>query len=183
MAITSILRNFVGNPNLVTIITSDNLAAITASGYITSEQVNIDLLNNGVFQWADTDLMVIQYATAQWGLFSRDATTDTFVAIVLTITKVAAVEASNAVTINSQAGVITTSALTTAAGASYVITLTNSSLLAASVVTLAFQGGTNTRKNYNVEVVPSAGSAVITIYNTEPSNALNGTMKLGFLVS
>lgn len=96
--------------------------------------------------------------------------------------KVTATEASNAVTASAMSGVITTSSLTTAAGSSYVITWTNSFIASTSVILLSVQGGTNTRQAFRMSVVPGSGSATLTIYNNEPTNALNGTIIIGFTV-
>jgi hypothetical protein len=87
-----------------------------------------------------------------------------------------------AVTISKNAGVITTEALTTAAGASQAITLTNTLVGASSVLLCQLQGGTNTTKNITISAVPGIGSAVITIYNNDPAAALNGTVIIGFTV-
>ena len=79
--ITSILRNFDGNPNIVSIVTDDDLAAITTAGYWSAQAANVELLNNGVFQWLDTDIVLISYAPdflVNWFVF--DLATDTFVA-------------------------------------------------------------------------------------------------------
>ncbi len=81
MPITSIGRYFVGDPNIVAIVTTDDLATITTAGYITSQQTEIEALQNGEFQWTDTDLVLIYYATAQIGFFTHDATNDTFDAL------------------------------------------------------------------------------------------------------
>lgn len=78
MSITSILRNFDGDPNIVTIVTTDNLATITTAGYITAQADNIEAINNGEFQWSATDLVLMYYATAQIGFFTYDATNLTF---------------------------------------------------------------------------------------------------------
>lgn len=91
-------------------------------------------------------------------------------------------EAANAVTASGFAGVITTSALTTAASASYAITWTNTKIAATSKVMISPAGGTNTRVNFNWSVVSGAGSATLTLYNTEPANALNGTIILNYWV-
>ena len=94
-----------------------------------------------------------------------------------------ATEASNAVTLNSLSGIITTSSLTTAAGNSYVITLTNSYIDSSSArIFITRVGGTNTRHNFQIDAAAGTGSATITIYNTEPSNALNGTVIFNFFV-
>lgn len=81
MAITAIGRYFVGDPNIVAIVTTDNLATITTTGYLTAQEDEIEALQNGEFQWTDTDLVLIYYATAQIGFFVRDATNNTFDAL------------------------------------------------------------------------------------------------------
>ena len=91
-------------------------------------------------------------------------------------------EAANAVTANGQAGVITTSALTTAGGASYAITWTDSFIVAGSTILLTLMGGTNTTKNITLEAVAGAGSATLTIYNNTAATALNGTVIIGYQV-
>jgi len=99
----------------------------------------------------------------------------------LTFTKVNGAEAANAVTASGGAGIITTSALTTAAGGTYVITWTNSLITATSMISLTVNGGTNTRYT-TFSVVPGAGSATLTINNIDLINALNGTILIGYLV-
>lgn len=59
--ISSIARNFDGNPNIVSIVTSANLSTITTAGYLTNEATNIQQLQNGNFQWAATDIVLISY--------------------------------------------------------------------------------------------------------------------------
>src|SRR3982751_2537363 len=81
MSITSIGRYFVGDPNIVAIVTDDDLTTITTSGYIASQQDNIDLLQNGEFQWTPTDLVLIHYSPDLIGFFVRDADNDTFDAL------------------------------------------------------------------------------------------------------
>ncbi len=97
--------------------------------------------------------------------------------------KVNGTEASNAVTANGYAGVITTSSLTTAASSSYAITWTNTSITATSVITLTIVGGTNTTQNVTFTCVPGSGSATLTIYNNVLiTTALNGTILLAYQV-
>ena len=83
MSITAIARNFDGNPNLVTIISTDDLTTITTTGYWTTPAImaSVELLQNGDFQWSDTDLVLMYYATAQIGFFTYDAATTSFVAL------------------------------------------------------------------------------------------------------
>lgn len=91
-------------------------------------------------------------------------------------------EASNAVTINHQSGVITSSSLTTAGGGTYVITLTNSFVATSSVVLVGWMGGTNTVANFTVSATAASGSSVITIHNNTAATSLNGTIIIGFTV-
>lgn len=83
MSITAIGRYFVGEPNIVAIVTDDTLAEITTAGYLTSDAIaaDIELLQNGEFQWTDTDIVLISYAPdfiVNW--FKYDAANATFVA-------------------------------------------------------------------------------------------------------
>lgn len=94
-----------------------------------------------------------------------------------------ATSTAGAATVNHQAGVITTEALTTAAAAAYAFTLTNSRILASSIVLLMLMGGTNTTRGLELRAIPSAGSAAISIYNNNVAGtALNGTLIFGFVV-
>ncbi len=81
MSITSILRNFNGDPNIVTIVTDDTLSTITTTGYLIQPAIlaEIEALQNGDFQWADTDLVLISYSGGI-GFFTHNATTNAFVA-------------------------------------------------------------------------------------------------------
>lgn len=83
MGITAIGRGFDGNPNIVAIITDNTLAEITTAGYWSSDAIQADILalQNGAFQWQDTDIVLINYAPnflVNW--FKYDATNETFVA-------------------------------------------------------------------------------------------------------
>ena len=78
MPITSISRYFVGNPNIVSIVTTDDINTITTNGYISSQKESISVIQNGEFEWTETDLVVIYYFDSQIGLFRYDATTDSF---------------------------------------------------------------------------------------------------------
>jgi len=79
--ITSILREFNLTPNIVGIVTTADLTTITTAGYLTNEDANIVLLNNGEFQWLPSDLVLIFYSPNQIGFFTHDATNATFVAL------------------------------------------------------------------------------------------------------
>lgn len=107
----------------------------------------------------------------------------------LTVTKLensfgAATSTANAATINAQAGQITTEALTTAAGATYTMTLTNDFIKPTSAVQVSVGKGTATTGIPTVTwVTPAAGSAVIILQNIHASGALNGTISLNFSIS
>lgn len=90
---------------------------------------------------------------------------------------------AGAATLNKQAGVVTTEALTTAAAAIYTLTLTDNRIKAADMVLVSVQNGTNSQGDPTVlRVTPAAGSVVITIKNTHATLALNGTLKIAFVV-
>lgn len=94
-----------------------------------------------------------------------------------------ATSTAGAATINKQSGVITTEALTTASGSAYSFTLTNSEITTSSIVICTLMGGTNTKQGLSFTVVPSNGSAAISILNNDISAAaLNGTLIFGFVV-
>jgi hypothetical protein len=83
MSITAIGRYFVGDPNIVAIVTTDDLTAITTTGYLNTAAVvaAIEELQNGEFQWTETDLVLIYYATAQIGFFVHDVVNACFDAL------------------------------------------------------------------------------------------------------
>lgn len=89
---------------------------------------------------------------------------------------------SHAATITKYATVYTTEALTTAAGASQAEVITLTGLAATDLAMVTSCGGTNTRKNYNYEAVCTSNTLTLTIYNTEPTNALNGTIKFNIWI-
>lgn len=90
---------------------------------------------------------------------------------------------TGAATLNKDAGVITSESLTTAAGATYTLTLTNSSIAAADQVFASVQLGTATTGMPAVTTVtPGSGSVVIIVQNIHSSAALNGTIKIAFVV-
>lgn len=88
-----------------------------------------------------------------------------------------------AATVNTQVGQITTESLTTAAGATYSFTLTNSLITATSKVFASVGLGTATTGTPCVAyITPGTGSATIVIQNIAAAAALNGTIKINFHV-
>lgn len=79
MAITAISRDWGPNPSIVRIVDDAVLATITATGYIATQADNIEAIQNGAFEWLPTDEILISYADGE-GFFTRNATTDSFIA-------------------------------------------------------------------------------------------------------
>jgi hypothetical protein len=97
-------------------------------------------------------------------------------------TKTAAATAG-AATLAKGSGVITSEALTTAAGATYTLTLTNTAIAATDIVFASVANGTATTGTPVVTTVkPAAGSVVIIVQNIHASAAVNGTLKIAFAV-
>lgn len=104
-------------------------------------------------------------------------------AIVLDTGTKTATATAGAATLNKDAGVVTSEALTTAAGATYTLTLTNSSVAAADQVFASVQYGTATAGMPCItRVTPGSGSVVIIVQNIHASSALDGTIKIAFAV-
>lgn len=94
-----------------------------------------------------------------------------------------ATAAAGAATLSKYQGKVTSEALTTAAGADYVLTLTNTKIAAADLVFVSVANGTNTTEGIAVNrVQPAAGSCVIRIRNTHATVALNGTIVISYHV-
>jgi hypothetical protein len=94
-----------------------------------------------------------------------------------------AVSTAAAATINHTSGLVTTEALTTAAGADYTFTLTDANISPDSVVIANVGGdGTNTTVPCHIHsYVPAAGSVTFKVRNAHASAALNGTLKIRFV--
>lgn len=89
---------------------------------------------------------------------------------------------AGAATINFQEGIITTEALSTAAGATYTMTLTNAMIQANSIVLTSVSKGTATTGGLTpIFCTPVSGSVVI-IFQNVTASPINGTVKINFLV-
>jgi hypothetical protein len=90
---------------------------------------------------------------------------------------------AGAATLSKFSGVVTSEALTTAAGATYTLTLTNTQIATADLVFASVALGTATTGNPVITTIkPASGSVVIVIQNIHASAALNGTLKVAFFV-
>jgi len=71
MSITSILRDWADGVSIVRIVSTNTLAEVGTTGYLTAQAANIAALNNGPFEWVVSD-MVLVYASNGWGFFQID---------------------------------------------------------------------------------------------------------------
>lgn len=90
---------------------------------------------------------------------------------------------SGAATLSQPSGKITSEALTTAAAATYTLTLTNTKIVATDIVLVSVAYGSATAGAPVVQLVtPAAGSVVIIIKNVHASSALDGTIVISYAV-
>jgi len=90
---------------------------------------------------------------------------------------------AGAATLNKSSGKITTEALSTAAAASYTLTLTNSTVAAVDQVYASVAYGTASAGTPAItRVTPGAGSVTIVVRNIDASAAFNGTLVVSYAV-
>ena len=88
-----------------------------------------------------------------------------------------------AATLNAQCGVVTSESITTAAAATYTLTLTNSRVSAGSVVAVNVYNGTNSAGTpVKVTETPGSGTLTVVVKNDHASAAFNGTLKFSYCV-
>lgn len=183
-----------GSYGLFTVSIS-NLGVITLSSWANPGEVTLPVVSgnfasfsgtNGVI--ADMDYLPSDATKTNVVMASAATTLNSFAVFadvagtVKDLVKANGTESANAVTASGQSGVITTSALTTAAAGSYAITWTNTLIAAGSAIQLTLMGGTNTVKSIQFQAVPGAGSATLTIYNIDAADALDGTIILAYTI-
>lgn len=95
-----------------------------------------------------------------------------------------ATASAGAATLSDLCGLITTEALTTAQNAIYTLTITNTKVVAGDLVFAHVYDGTNTQGTPTItRITPGSSSIVIKVNNLHASaEALNGTLKIGFMV-
>ena len=92
-------------------------------------------------------------------------------------------DANDNITLNRQRGILTTKSLTTAVNAEYNLTLTNSLITTASTVLAFIQTGSLSQGTPIIRAAnPSSGSVAIVFRNIDPTNAINGNIKITFVV-
>ena len=74
MAITHLVRDYGVSPCIVRMTSTDTYAQITAAGYLTAQAANIQLANNGPFEWLPSDTVLVWYqnafGTGAWANFA-----------------------------------------------------------------------------------------------------------------
>jgi hypothetical protein len=89
---------------------------------------------------------------------------------------------AGAATLNKTAGVVTSESLTTAVGAIYTLTLTDTAIASTDQVMATVQPGTSTTGTPSITTVdPAAGQLVIKVKNIDSTNAFNGTLLISFV--
>lgn len=190
------------NPRRCSMVTTDSLSTITTAGYLNNQNAN-----GSPIYLTDIFEVIYSYNTATksgtLGFFQVSYSSSTGFSLVqwinsgnvsltgintmasgseIIFAKGTATTTTGAATVNQQSGVLTTPALTTAAGSAYVITLTNSLIATTSVLLTSLMGGTNTVESISVVGISGSGTATITLNNIGPTAALNGTVIVGFTV-
>lgn len=90
---------------------------------------------------------------------------------------------TGAATLNQPSGVVTSEALTTAAAATYTLTLTNSKVAATDIVLVTLGNGTNSAGAPVITTSTVTDSTVtVVVKNVHASAALNGTLVFYFAV-
>lgn len=140
------------------------------------------LVNNNLVKASGTAGLIADAGIATANIMVNNAANTMTGAGQITLAKANGTEAANAVTASGNAGVITTSSLTTAGGASYAITWTNSLITSSSVIVLSRMGGTNTTQNFTMSATAGSGTSTLTIYNNTAATSLNGTILIGYTV-
>ena len=72
MSITHIVRDWGTDPAIVRISTTDSLATITTTGYLLTQEDEIQAINAGAFEWLTTDYVLCYYSDngGSWGFFT-----------------------------------------------------------------------------------------------------------------
>jgi hypothetical protein len=89
---------------------------------------------------------------------------------------------SNTPSFNNGAGIITTASLSTAAGGTQNITLTNTRVVAGDAVVATLDANGSTGQPVLANVTVTAGQIVFTIQNIHATVALNAAVKIYFLL-
>jgi hypothetical protein len=94
-----------------------------------------------------------------------------------------ATAANGAVTLNDDAGLITTEALTTGVGLTYTLTIATSQATDLSIAFASLSNGSNSQGDPTISTVKAQfGKVTIVVTNRHATLALNGTLKIAFQI-
>ncbi len=133
--ITAINRITGATNNLVYLSTTDNLATATGSGYLTAQAANIELVNDGVWEWETNDLVIVSASDGVL-LASINASFTTLTGYVASVTSVEI--QLTAAQIN---GMYATPVLVQAAPASGTVNMVTDAWLAVDFVSAQYAAG------------------------------------------
>lgn len=163
------------------VFTTNTDTGMTGAGSSTTNNVIVFADTSGNVA-SDSGIAISSLAPLASPTFTGSATTSSGSTFLLD--KGTGTEASNAVTISAQTGVITTSSLSVAGGANYAITLTNTKIAGSSSIIIAsIAGGSNTNLNISLKAVCSGShTAILTLYNNAAVTTISGTVIINFVV-
>jgi hypothetical protein len=154
-------------------------SAVTSNGNFTAAGT---FTSTGAATFSST--LAVTGATTQTGLLTANGGITLGSGKAVTFDSSSTSASSGAATLDVQCGTVTTESLTTAAAATYTLTLTNARISATSHVFANLYLGTSTTGTPGITTVtPGSGSVVIVVKNTHASAALNGTLKISFFVA
>lgn len=138
-----------------------------------------------------TEIGYLDGLTAGTAAASKAVTTDASINVAgLNVVGIARIDwdsatstlSSNAATITKWAAVVTTGALTTAAGAAQAFVITKTGVAAGDIAMVQAAGGTNTSEHYVYKAICTTDTVTVTVNNIGPTNALNGTLIFNLLI-
>ena len=93
-----------------------------------------------------------------------------------------ATAAAGAATLNKSSGIITTEALTTAAGASYTLAVTNSQIAAGDIAMVSLDANGSTGTPEIISAKCTTHTLTVIIRNDHAEAALNAALKIAFVI-
>lgn len=171
---TGVVNDFV--QNLAPVETGSTGAKYTVNGW---------MWDTGTSTWKEQRVT----SQASYGSGASPSFVDAAVSGVATTNRLVITNTDNATavagvtTCNTQMGYVTSESLTTAAGATYVLTLNNNYVTSTSKVYASVSNGTNTGGLPMIATVAKGSNVTtITVKNVHSADAFNGTIKIDFIV-
>lgn len=143
MAIFGIVRDWGTQPAIVRIGTTDSLATITTTGYLLTQEDEIQAVNAGAFEWAATDYVLAYYSDngGSWGFFTYVPATGSLVAAAVVPGSLSATLPNTQIFVGNASNTATGVAMSGAATISNtgVVTLANNAVASANLATAVLQ--------------------------------------------